>query len=374
MSNINNKLAKEVLGYSIIWFGSILIFLFFASSLLPRIIQGTPAIEPHSWTSFWKSFANWDGGHYLGIAQNGYVTKYQYAFFPIYPLIIKAIFLITGSYLFSALLISWLSLVLALVVLAKLLILDFRPTIIRRVIYYLLIFPSSIFFLTAYSESLFLFLTILAFYFFRKRQWLAASISVAFASATRPIGLILLAPLFFEYFAAAKFELARIKSNVLLLLIAPLGLLSYIWFLQKVEGNPFIFISAQAHWQRLPTFPIITLFSNYFDVATLKNLGTPFFAQQFLNLAAVLFAISVSVISFFRLPLSYFIFVSLVTILPLTTASTVSFTRLILPAFPIYLVLALWGENKMFNLFWSILSTMLTALISILFVSGYWIA
>jgi hypothetical protein len=36
-----------------------------------------------------SSLANWDGQHFLQIAEKGYLLPYQLAFFPLYPILIK---------------------------------------------------------------------------------------------------------------------------------------------------------------------------------------------------------------------------------------------------------------------------------------------
>src|SRR6266536_3599332 len=82
----------------IIWFISILFIAYFGFSTIPH----TDSLN----TDFIKSFANWDGGHYLAIAQNGYKEKFQFAFFPLYPLIINLVNKLFNNYLFSSILIS----------------------------------------------------------------------------------------------------------------------------------------------------------------------------------------------------------------------------------------------------------------------------
>ena len=52
--------------------------------------------------NFFESLSNWDGGHYIGIAQNGYSEKFQYAFFPLYPITINLLNNFVGNYLLSA--------------------------------------------------------------------------------------------------------------------------------------------------------------------------------------------------------------------------------------------------------------------------------
>src|SRR3989344_8027634 len=53
------------------------------------------------------SFGNFDGVHYVRIAQDGYAYQFTQAFFPLYPILIRLVSYITfGNFLISALLIS----------------------------------------------------------------------------------------------------------------------------------------------------------------------------------------------------------------------------------------------------------------------------
>jgi Gpi18-like mannosyltransferase len=56
---------------------------------------------------------------------------------------------------------------------------DFDETLVSRAITYLLIFPTTFFFSGVYSESLFLALTVAAFYYARTNRWLLACVLAA---------------------------------------------------------------------------------------------------------------------------------------------------------------------------------------------------
>lgn len=134
------------------------------------------------------------------IAQNGYTSVPGWTvFLPFYPLLIK-VFSFSGlNFFWSGFLISQLSLIGALFFLFKLLLLDFDISTTKRVLMALLIFPSSFYLGSVYSESLFLAVTIAAFYYARKKKWLFAALLAGFASITRLVGVGVVAAIFIEY-------------------------------------------------------------------------------------------------------------------------------------------------------------------------------
>src|SRR5438552_777431 len=92
------KLYHHISLYFSIWILAILFISFLGFSALPH--------SGNFSNDFLKSLGNWDGGHFLGIAQYGYKENFQYAFFPLYPLLIKVVNGIIQNYFWSAILIS----------------------------------------------------------------------------------------------------------------------------------------------------------------------------------------------------------------------------------------------------------------------------
>lgn len=110
------KLYSNVNTYVCIWILSLLAIFYFSFSFLPHT-----DLFPHD---FLRNLANWDGGHYLGIAENGYKLS-QFVYFPLYPLLINVISKITGNFLLAGLIISFLSIILAANLLYSLVKLEF---------------------------------------------------------------------------------------------------------------------------------------------------------------------------------------------------------------------------------------------------------
>jgi Gpi18-like mannosyltransferase len=81
---------------------------------------------------------------------------------------------------------------------------EYGRAVARRSLLYLTIFPYSLFLAAAYTEALFLALSLVAFLALRGHYWKLAGISAALATLTRPVGILLLLPLVHEYFVAQK--------------------------------------------------------------------------------------------------------------------------------------------------------------------------
>lgn len=345
-----------------------LIFCIWVVALLTISYLGFSSL-PHSGlfsNDFFTNLANWDGGHFLGIAEEGYKEKYQFAFFPLYPLLIRLLNQVTGNYLLAAILISFVSTYLGMQLLYKLVLEDFKKEIAEKTILFLLFFPTSFYFLAAYSEGLFFFLTIATFYFLKKKRLLLATLTVFLVSATRLVGLAVVVGFLIEIGISQGFN----RKNWYTLL-APGGFVLYCWFLQTQTGDPFYFIVAEAHWQRLITVPIFGFWE------TLKSLVQPGFIGEhfnsFLDLLFAVFGLGLAIRTFRFLPPSYSLY-SLFSIgVPLFTPSLSSMPRFLLVIFPIFILIA-FTKNRYLILAYQMISLMLLSAFTVLYINGYWVS
>jgi Gpi18-like mannosyltransferase len=127
-------------------------------------------------------------------------------------------------------------------------------------------FPAVFFFCGVYTESLFLLLSVLAFYGARRRWWLLAIAAAALASATRMQGLMLVGVIALEWLAAQGWHLDAIhraeawrnlavgirRQGWLLPLIplGALGLLVHMVYLNATFSDLFAFIGTAAYHNR----------------------------------------------------------------------------------------------------------------------------
>jgi Gpi18-like mannosyltransferase len=157
------------------------------------------------------------------------------AFFPLYPLLMRALMIAThNNALIAGLLISDISGFVALLMLYQLVREDFDQERARLTVLYLAIFPTAFFLMAAYNEALFLCLSLLSFYYIRHRRWWLAGLFGFCASLTRSAGLFLLVPFAYEYLRQCQFQPARIRWDVISGVLIPVGIAvfavyCYIW-------------------------------------------------------------------------------------------------------------------------------------------------
>ncbi|MEK7513685.1 MAG: mannosyltransferase family protein, partial [Patescibacteria group bacterium] len=192
------------------------------------------------WLWLWGNF---DGVHYISIAIEGYLFGLTQAFFPFYPLLIRWLSLITHNQLWSGLIISHFCFIGFLYYFIRLGRLDYPAKTVSWAVLLLILFPTSWFFFSVYTESLFLLLAALSLYLARTRRFTAAVLLAGIASGTRLVGIFLLPAILWEYFQAVKKP--KIHTLALLSLTGISGFLLYLNFLQQKFNNFFIFITAQ---------------------------------------------------------------------------------------------------------------------------------
>lgn len=352
------KLYSHINFYFVIWFSAVLLSFYLGFSTLPHSGKFI--------NDFWGSLANWDGGHFLGIAKAGYSEKFQYAFFPLYPLAVRLLAQLTRNYLLAAMLISLISTFFSLHILYRLVALDFKRQIAEKTVMTFLFFPTSFFLLTAYSEGLFFFLVVAAFYFLRGNKLFWATVFIALASATRLVGLAVVVGIWIDVFVRQGLN----KKNWFVL-FSPLGFIIYCIFLYQQTGDAFYFITAENHWQRTLVTPGI----GFWDALNSMFGGgwTNFNFNIFLDLIFAIFGVGFAVRSFRFLPSSYAIF-SLVSVgIPLFTPTLSSMPRFLLPIFPLFILVALMKNNYL-QIGFQIISTILLAIFAASFISGYWVS
>lgn len=355
------------------WRISLFVILFFAAKFLPLqqhfLGGGMQAYLKTPWLWAW---ANFDGEHYLAIAKDGYRLAEQ-AFFPLYPLLIKFL----GGSVWTGIVISNLSFFLALLGLFKLLRMDYSERITRLAVILLLLFPTSFYFGAVYTESIFLCFIIWSFYFYRKNNILLASLLGMFASGTRVIGVILLPIYLLELF---KNKIKWSNKHFWLLLI-PLGIVGYMVYLGRTYGDSLMFLHAlPAFGEQRSSVPILLpqVFYRYI-FKILPNLNYSYLAGTFSTilefLIGILFLV-VSAISFFKLKLSYSLFLTLGYLIPTLSGSFSSLPRYILVLFPAFILFSVW-LNKTSRVIKIICYTILLMCLAVsltLFSRGFWLA
>jgi hypothetical protein len=204
-----------------------------------------------------SSYAAWDGEWYVKIATQGYFydTKRMssVAFYPAYPGLAGAIIRATGVRAeWALLLVSHASLLGAFVLLSAYVrrrFPDAAPELGDYVLLAMGLFPTTFFLRMAYSESLFLLMLLLAMYGM-ERKWpvIVIALLAGFATATRAVGVALVAPLLIYLWQQTEVKWKVLPRAVMLVPVACWGLLAYMAYQQAAFGEPLAFIKTQVHW------------------------------------------------------------------------------------------------------------------------------
>ena len=329
---------------------------------------------PDSIISIWNV---WDTQHYTAIAQYGYTSStvdkrhLQIVFLPLYPYIIKIFSIVFRDYLLSALLVSNLAFAGAIIYFFKLVRLDYDIEDSFRSVIYLSVFPTALFLHAAYTESLFMALSIACFYYARKEKWALAGLIGMLAAATRITGIILLPVLVIEYLNQKGFQLKSVRKNILWLSLITLGIIFYLGINYVTFGDPFKFLEIQEkHWSKHLDFPYKGFLYALGGIAW----RTPSEAMYagWGELAFAILGLALIIYSFFRIRLSYCLYALATWFLVTSTWFWLSIPRYTLSMFPIFIALALLGRHRVVNYLVLFISITLYALLLIQFIRFGW--
>jgi hypothetical protein len=202
----------------------------------------------HPLGTVFAALARWDSTWYLGIAQSGYAGRGDSVFFPLYPMLVRALSpagdaagLLAMSYAVSLGALGG-----ALYLLRKLAALDLGDEAARRAVLLLAFFPGALWLGVPYSESLFLMLSVGAIYAARLGRWPWAGACAALASATRSAGIVLVVPLTVTWWRARP----RRRRDAAWIGLAPAGLAAWSGYLAAAHGDAFAYLHGQTVWFR----------------------------------------------------------------------------------------------------------------------------
>ena len=396
------KTALKEAGWVFIVSRVVILFVtYIAIALLPQFdtflrhgvhfLACTQGIEPNPCYFAWF---HWDAIAYARIAHQGYAATPDVAFFPFWPILVHFVGLLFGgvypiSYYLAGLLLSNLFFFVALLLFYCLIAEEFEHSVARRALFYLSFYPYALFFFAGYTESIFLLLCLGVFLLLRRGKaldwWLAGALSFL-ATLTRSTGVILAIPFLVVYIQRYWLPSTRKQTSwlpkinaIAPLVCIPLALLVYMAYLWQAKGNPLIFQTAEArYWTRHFAFIGSTFLASAGNI--LHN--SRFSLVAILNLLDLLFiAIPIIALAFGwrRLPLHYSLFALGIMLFslsfPIATFNPfASQPRYLMAAFPIIVVLALWGKRPRFDQLYTGLAPALLALFSILFILHLWVA
>jgi hypothetical protein len=352
----------------------------------------------------------WDSEYYLAIAVGGYddprspqlstekdpgagfgqSLSLSYAFFPFYPLMIRIfafplqIFGLNpiATAALAGVIVSALGTLLGMLALHDLTRELLGEEGALRAVFYLIIFPTGFFLLQVYSEGLFVGLAFASLAMLKRKNWLAAALLGSAATLTRAVGVALVIPMWIAWFRMEAWrdvewhQLFHDRTHLRVwyhafLAVTPL-LVFALWKFSYL-GQAFDYVQANNYERGFLSFGRSLLsWSEAFRtmVTGVEPQSTAYYFTEFLGLAI---AASTCILCL-RLDPEIGWFSLAVVVISWGSGDIQSFHRYILAAPAVFLVLARWGRQPVFDRAWTILSLLLMGILSMLFAFNMWVA
>jgi Gpi18-like mannosyltransferase len=338
-------------------------------------------------STLWKSWDRWDSGNFTTIARYGYINYARTAFFPLYPLLERGLMSATHNNPFIAgLIVSNLAGLGIFVILYRLICEDFNVDQAERAVMYLALFPTAFYLASGYNESLFLFLTILAFYQLRHGNWWWAGFFGFLASLTRSAGILLVVVFYYEYLRQHQFQLKALHLNTLAGGLIPGGMALFALWCYIQYHDPLAFSHAQANWNRYLAFPGYGIILSIHSIQTSDGLLSFQALRNMTDLLpdlCILLFIILSFVGPWRLPrqlwaygIYAFLLYAFLQLFPIGGTRPFpleSVGRFMLEVFPAFIVMAAIGKNKTFHLSYLLVSGAILFFLLTQFLVGHWV-
>ena len=319
----------------------------------------------------------WDAEHFLTIAEHGYTApesdRHAAAFFPAFPLVVRAL-LVTGlTPVAAGMLVSLVAAVVAGAILYRLVEEEIGLGAGRRALLYLTVFPTTVFLIAPYSESLFLAGAIGAFYLARRGRWHLVGIPAAVAMGARAAGVFLLIGLALEYVRQGRFSRHRNATVAVALVIGALPLLAYGAFLAQAMGDPFAFLEHQREgWGRTYVGPISS-FMNTWNTWDPAAYPTSWLLSWRLEIVAAAVGVAFTGWAVAKREWGYAGFMGSMLLVLMTSTWYYSIPRMLLTMFPIVIFLSEATTRRKQLHEWLIIGfAPLAALGIVIFTEGAW--
>lgn len=339
---------------------------------------------------------HWDGYWYILIADRGYdIHAAATAFWPLYPLLLKAGYSLFGWPMpILGVILSNLALLGALVVLYRLVRLDYGDAVAGRTVWLLALFPTAFFFSAVYTESLFLLMTVASIYCGRTDRWGRAAAFGVLAALARNTGVLVIIPLGLLLIQRYGWDLRNWWQRGVQVAFVALGPLLYFAFLQTVWDDPLITLKVQQQWARYQAMPWNTL-STAFQQLNLQWLHDLRIAPEWSTLTSsftrasfaeggaydlfiTLLFIPIALYALWRIQPAYSLYGLALFILPIFGPSEVhplmSMPRFVIVIFPFFIALAMLLRNRWLFGAALVLSVAQFAVLLIQFGTWFWVA
>ncbi|MDP9068107.1 MAG: hypothetical protein M3N53_07155 [Actinomycetota bacterium] len=341
------------------------------SWMLTTNTTGAPA------TGFEEMWRRWDADHFLTIAEYGYTApqsdEHAAAFFPAFPLAVRPLLWLGFSPVVAGLVVAAMGAIVAGVFLFRLAEEEIGEGAGRRALLYLTIFPTAVFLIAPYSESIFLAGAIAAFYYARRARWHLVALPAAVAMGARAAGLFLILGLAVEFVRQREFSFERVGNALFSLIVGLLPLLAYGAFLARAMGNPFQFLVHQREgWGRTFVGPVAS-FMNTWNTWDVSTHPTNWLLAWRLEIVAAAVGLAFVVWALWKKEWGYATFMGSLLAVLVTSTWYYSIPRMLLTMFPVVLFLAKVTHERPRLHEWMIIGLApLATLGVVVFTQGHW--
>jgi Mannosyltransferase (PIG-V) len=446
MNNIKTSYPAGIRNTVLLWLAWVLIVIGFQALAAARLQPQWPDFfqlplqddkdpakyqdgRPYLLEPFMNNQVAWDSEPYIGISIGGYddhcisvayrstpgiavrctdtidrageePIRLSYAFFPFYPLVMH-IFAIPLSLLtlnaiatatLAGVVVSALGTLVAMLALYDLTYETLGEDGAMRAVFYLLIFPTSFFFVQVYTEGLFVGLAFGCLAMLQRKKLLYAALFAAAATLTRAVGVALVIPMAISWIRTHEWYDLDLEWDQLYFnrppwrpiwhaLLAFTPLIVYVIWKFSYYGAEFGYVET-IFFGRAPldiakgfTYWVTT----FYDMVTGHELGrinslvpASFRADYFIEF----FCMAVGSIGILRCLKTYpeAAWFSLAAFLIPLVSGPPGIDRYLLAAPAMFISLARWGKNPVFDRAWTLASLLMMGLLAMLFAFNFWVA
>ena len=304
-------------------------------------------------TEYLRALCVYDCNAYERLALNGYEGRpsgfdkgdaNNWAFFPLYSILVWAINRVTGlSMLVGGSILTSLLTVWAAILAWPLFDNKFRAYFLFC--FFLFLGPASYYFTTLYTEALFILLTVAGFVLLRQRDYVTAGVTGALMSATRSTGLLFAAAILIAAFqhhlkdggTVKQFFTGIWKRTDLMLAVAlvPIGICCFAIYMYFHSGDALAFVHIQRAWGRAFANPFHNLWLSLVMQFNAHNYTT--ISTDLAFAIASIAGIALSAVMAWKGKWDWAIFSLFGVLLPLST-NTYSMIRFVVGLAPVLIV------------------------------------
>jgi hypothetical protein len=375
---------QRVLASGLLWLAGVWSLALLAPHVFPWMTGGDP--WPWDVARRVTNLTRWDSGWYVNLAEAGYRDpptrvgeETNHAFFPLYPGLMRLLVRATGiETSLGGNLVSAAALLLALLLFAEWTRRRFGEERVLPATLALLLFPTSFFFASVYTEALFLALALASVLAVESGRPFAGAAAGVLAGLTRITGIVLAPYLALVSWRKSREENlppARAAARAALAGGAPLaGFGLFCLYFWRRFGDPLLFVKAQHNWsgqsKTILEGPALIFGAVAEDVRRGRLLGAAP-ARTYEGLYLVLFLVLAALL-LRQKRVAEAVYVAFTVGIVLVSGTLESAGRYVLPAFPAFAVLA--GVDRRPGLARALLAlgAVAGALYVWAFVHGYW--